>query len=165
MTDIGNHPTFARTDSDYQRTIRVTAHPDAVFEAITSTSGLAAWWTPATGSGAAGGELRFAMNAPEPLVIRVEEATRPVSVRWTVLDCPFLPDWNDTRPSFTITAVDDTSTELVFRHRGLTPALDCHEMCTRSWDHYLSSLRDHVEGRPGSPRGSDADRARRVRQP
>src|SRR5215813_7019192 len=92
--------------TDYETTIRVQAAPDAVFDALTTTSGLAAWWNPATGSGEAGGELSFVMNAPEPLVIHVDEATRPTSVRWTVTDCPFLPDWEGTQPTFTINRVD-----------------------------------------------------------
>src|SRR5215470_12898824 len=43
-------------NTDYETTIHVTAPPDAVFDALTTTSGLAAWWNPATGSGERGGE-------------------------------------------------------------------------------------------------------------
>lgn len=151
--------------TDYQTTIRIKAAPDAVFDALTTVAGLAAWWNPATGSGTTGGELRFIMNAPDPLVIHVEEATRPTSVRWTVTDCPFLPDWIGTRPTFTITSVDDSTSELHFRHHGLTDELECIEVCTRSWNHYIStSLRDYLEIGRGSPFGSPADTARREAQ-
>jgi len=61
-----------------------------------------------------------------------------------------------------ITAVDDDVSELQFRHHGLTAELDCIEMCTRGWDHYIESLRRYVEVGQGNPRGSDADRARRA---
>ena len=54
---------------DYQTTIRIQASPDAVFDALTTPSGLTAWWTGAAGSGETGGELRFSMNAPDPLVV------------------------------------------------------------------------------------------------
>jgi len=101
------------------------------------------------------------MNAPEPLVIHVDEATRPTSVQWTVADCPFLPDWQGTRPTFTITSVDDGTSELHFHHHGLSEDLECIDMCTRSWNHYMTSLRDYVEAGSGSPFGSPADRARR----
>ncbi len=150
--------------ADYQTTIRVKASPDAVFEALTTVTGLAAWWNPAVGSGATGGELRFVMNAPEPLVIHVDEATRPTSVRWTVTDCPFLPDWIGTRPTFTINAVDGDTSELHFRHHGLSEELECIDMCTRSWNHYMTSLHDYLEVGRGSPFGSPADRARREAQ-
>lgn len=91
--------------ADYQKTIRVNAGPGALFDALTTESGLSAWWTRATGSGD-GGELHF-------------------------------------------------------RHRGLTPALDCIEECTRGWDHFLQSLRTYVEMGRGMPLGSEEDNARR----
>jgi uncharacterized protein YndB with AHSA1/START domain len=148
--------------TDYQAAIRVKASPEAVFDAITTISGLAAWWNPVTGSGEAGGELRFVMNAPEPLVIHVDQATRPTAVRWTVTACPFLPDWIGTRPAFTITPVDVDTSELHFRHHGLSEELECVEMCSRSWNHYMVSLRDYLEAGHGSPFGSPADQARRA---
>ena len=37
--------------TDYQTSIRVKASPDALFDALTTVTGLAAWWNPATGSG------------------------------------------------------------------------------------------------------------------
>jgi uncharacterized protein YndB with AHSA1/START domain len=149
--------TPAGASADYQKTIRVKATPGALFDALTSVSGLAAWWNPVTGSGDAGGELKFFMNAPQPLVIHVEQATRPTSVQWSVSSCPFLPDWVGTRPTFTITPVDGDASELHFRHHGLTQDLDCIEMCTRSWNHYLASLRDYLEVGRGSPFGSSED--------
>jgi uncharacterized protein YndB with AHSA1/START domain len=147
--------------ADYQTTIRVHASADAVFEMLTTVTGLAAWWNPATGSGETGGELRFMMSAPEPLLIHVDEATRPTSVRWTVTDCPFLRDWIGTKPTFAITPLDDHTSELYFHHQGLSEDLECVEMCTRSWNFYMTSLRDYLEAGRGNPYGSPADRARR----
>jgi steroid delta-isomerase-like uncharacterized protein len=155
---------LSAASADYQTTIRVKASPDALFEALSTVTGLAAWWNPVTGSGETGGELRFLMNAPEPLVIHVDEATRPTSVRWSVTDCPFLPDWVGTRPTFTIAPVDGDTSELHFRHQGLSEELECIDMCTRGWNHYMTSLRDYVEIGHGSPFGSPADRARREAQ-
>jgi hypothetical protein len=94
--------------------------------------------------------------------MHVDQATRPTSVQWTVTDCSFLPDWVGTRPTFTITPVDGDASELQLRHHGLTPELDCIEMCTRGWDHYLESLREYVEVGRGMPHGSSADKARRM---
>jgi uncharacterized protein YndB with AHSA1/START domain len=146
---------------DYERTMRVKASSEALFDALTSVASLSAWWTRATGSGVAGGELKFFMNTPQPLVTLVELATRPTSVRWTVTDCPFLPDWVGTHPTFTVTPVEGGESELHFRHHGLTQELDCFEMCTRGWDHFIPSLRDYVEIGRGSPFGSSGDNDRR----
>ena len=98
--------TQADPSADYQKTIRVKAHPGALFDALTNVSGLAAWWTRVTGSGDAGGELRFFFDSADPCVMHVDQATRPTSLQWTVTDCSFLPDWIGTRPTFTITPVD-----------------------------------------------------------
>ncbi len=163
MTDT-EQSSATQVNLDYQRTIRVLAQPEALFEALTSLSGLAAWWTRVTGSGETGGELRFFMNSPEPCVMRVDQATRPTSVRWTVTACDFLRDWVGTRPTFTITPVDGGASELRFRHHGLTPELECIDQCTRGWDHFIVSLRDHVEAGRGMPHGSSGDLARRERR-
>jgi uncharacterized protein YndB with AHSA1/START domain len=147
--------------TDYQKTIRVQARPAALFDALTTASGLSAWWTEAAGSGATAGELKFFMTAPDPLLVHVDEATRPTSVRWTVTECSFEPDWVGTQPAFTITPVEEGASELEFRHHGLTNELECIDMCTRGWDHYMASLREYLETGHGNPRGSDADNARR----
>ena len=158
MTDTEQpSATTAEASADYQKTIRVTAHPQALFDALTSVAGLAAWWTRVTGSGDTGGELKFFFSSPDPCVMHVDQATRPTSVQWTVTECRFLPDWVGTRPTFTITAAGDAC-ELRFRHHGLTPELDCIEQCTRGWDHSLESLRAYVEVGRGMPRGRSARR-------
>jgi uncharacterized protein YndB with AHSA1/START domain len=160
MTDTEQR-SATQAKADYRKTIRVKACPGALFDALTTVSGLTAWWTRATGSGDAGGELTFFFSSPEPCVMHVDQATRPTSVQWTVTDCGFLPDWVGTRPTFTIIPVDGDASELQFRHHGLTPELDCIEQCTRGWDHFLESLREYVEVGRGMPRGSSADNARR----
>jgi uncharacterized protein YndB with AHSA1/START domain len=152
------------TSTDYRTTIRVHAPPDAVFDALTTTEGLTAWWSPVTGSGLTDGELRFPMVEEQPpLLFRVDEATRPTTVRWTVVDCTFMEDWVGTQPTFTIRQIDVDSCELTFEHRGLTDNLDCKDMCSRSWDHFVgTSLRELVEGGPGAPNRSPRDLARRA---
>ena len=153
--------TPAAAATDYQKTIRVHAEPGALFDALTTLPGLAGWWTSVTGSGDTGGELRFSFGSGT-CVVHVDEATRPSAVRWTVTECAFVPDWEGTRPTFTITLLDDGACELHFRHGGLTSELDCIEECTRGWDHFIVSLRDYVETGRGMPRGSSGDDARRV---
>jgi len=152
------------TSTDYRTTVRVNASADAVFDELTTAEALTAWWSPVTGSGLTGGELRFPMVAGQPpLLIRVDEATRATTVRWTVVECTFMTDWEGTQPTFTITPLDDGSCELVFEHRGLTDELECKQMCSRSWDHFIgTSLRELAAGGPGAPNRSPRDVARRA---
>lgn len=141
--------------TDYHKTIRLQAPASEVFGALTTPASLSSWWTRATGSGEADRELRFFFSSPtEPCVMRVDRADRPTLVEWTVTECAFLPDWVGTRPTFTITPVEDDGSELHFRHYGLTPELECIEMCTHGWNTYLASLRQYVESGEGSPFGS-----------
>ena len=152
------------TSTDYRTTVRVAGPADEVFDLVTSAEALAAWWSPVTGSGLTGGELRFPMVADQPpLLVRVDEATAPTTVRWTVLQCTFMPDWEGTQPTFTITPLEDGGCELTFEHRGLNDGLECLEMCSRSWNHFIgTSLRELAEGGPGAPNRSPRDLARRA---
>ena len=153
-----------KTSTDYRINVRVKAPADAVFNAVTSTEALTAWWSPVTGSGHTGGELRFPMVADQPpLLVRVDEATRPAIVRWTVLECTFMEDWVGTQPTFTITPIDDDSCEVTFVHVGLNDNLECKDMCSRSWDHFVGiSLRELAEGGSGAPNRSPRDLERRA---
>jgi uncharacterized protein YndB with AHSA1/START domain len=152
------------TTTNYRTTVRVNAPADVVFDAVTTAEALAAWWSPVTGSGLTGGELRFPMVAGEPpLLIQVDEATRPATVRWTVAECTFMQDWVGTQPTFTITPLGDGACELTFEHLGLDDELECKDMCSRSWDHFVrTSLRELAEGGPGAPNRSPRDLARRA---
>ena len=152
------------TSTDYRISVRINAPADVVFDAVTTTEGLGAWWSPVTGSGATDGELRFPMVADQqPLLVHVDEATRPTTVRWTVAECTFMEDWVGTHPTFTITPIDDSSCELGFQHRGLTDQLECKDMCSRSWDHFVgTSLRELTESGTGAPNRSPRDLARRA---
>ena len=153
-----------KTSTDYRINVRVNAPADTVFELVTSTEAITAWWSPTAGSGETGGELRFPMVANEPpLTIRVDEATPPTTVRWMVTKCTFMEDWVGTQPTFTITALGDDTCEVEFVHRGLNDKLECKDMCSRSWDHFIgTSLREMAEGGPGAPNRSPRDLARRA---
>jgi uncharacterized protein YndB with AHSA1/START domain len=152
------------TTTDYRTTVRVNAPAEVVFDAVTTAEALAAWWSPVTGSGLTGGELRFPMVADHPpLLVRVDEAIRPTGVRWTVTECTFMKDLVGTHPTFTITPIDEHACELTFEHIGLNDELECKDMCSRSWDHLVrTSLRELAEGGPGAPNRSPRDLARRA---
>lgn len=152
------------TTTDFRTTVRVNAPADAVFDALTDAEALAAWWSTADGSGLAGGSLRFPMVEGEPpLLIHVDEATRPTTVRWSVLECTFMEDWVGTRPTFEVTPRSESTCDLTFFHYGLDDRLECKEMCSRSWEHFIgTSLRELAEGGPGAPNRSPRDLARRA---
>ena len=122
-----------------------------MFGILTDAAAFAAWWAPATGSAAEGGELRLSFEGIEdPLVLRVLKATRAEAVTWEVTESAVLPNWVGTTLAFTLTEADG-GTALRFRHEGLSPALECYESCRAGWEQYLPSLRDYVATGTGNP--------------
>lgn len=96
-------PSDAST-TGYTQQLTVQSPSTAVLAALTTAAGLTQWWGPTTGTGGAGGTLqvRFPIS-DDPLVLRVT-ADAPGVVSWGVDQCPFLPDWVGTTPTFTLTA-------------------------------------------------------------
>lgn len=160
MTDRTTTGSFDALDPDYQSSVTLAASPDVVFEALTTTEGLAGWWTPVTGDGLAGGVLTFSFGPAAQAVMRVDAAERGSGVRWTNLAC-IVEDWVGTTVHFDIEATSEGGTELRFRHAGLTPQLECYTDCQSGWDHFIPSLRAYAETGIGNPNGSAADLARR----
>jgi uncharacterized protein YndB with AHSA1/START domain len=147
-------------EQDYQRQLTVKASEDAVFDALTTTAGLAGWWTPVKGDGLAGGELRFVFGPGAEAVMRVDAADRGAGVHWTNVAC-HVEDWVGTQVHFGLRPAGDGTTELRFRHEGLTPKLECFADCRSGWDHFIASLAAYVETGQGHPNQSEADLTRR----
>lgn len=155
--------TSTTIEKDYQATLAFSAAPQAVFEALTTLPGLARWWTGAvTGSGEEGGELRFYFGDDVPTIMRVDVATAATLVQWTCVGYQHLPDWAGTTITFALSQSEGGGTDLAFRHRGLTPQLECFEMCRNGWDHFLPSLRSYTDTGEGNPWASEADLERRA---
>ena len=63
---------------------------------------------------------------------------------------PHTPEWAGTTIVFELAPADGGS-ELRFRHVGLTPQLECFDMCHEGWTHYLASLVAYVDTGEGHP--------------
>lgn len=46
------------------------------------------------------------------------------------------------------------STELRFRHAGLTPQLECWEACAAAWTYFMASIETLVRTGAGTPFGA-----------
>lgn len=144
---------------DYARRVAFHAPRERVFEAIATLDGLRGWWTTlVSGSTKVGGEVRFDFKGmDEHIIMRVDAARRPSSLRWTCLLHTDLEDWSGTKVMFQLVERGSPEAcELSFRHMGLTPALACYGDCELGWEHFLASLVAYVERGKGTPFGASA---------
>jgi uncharacterized protein YndB with AHSA1/START domain len=148
---------------DYARRVAFRAPPEQVFDAIATIDGLRAWWTTiVSGSAANGGDIRFEFEGlDEHIIMHVETATRPKSIRWTCVEHTELDDWNATKIAFEVAPRGAEGCELSFRYLGLTPKFECYEMCEGGWDHFLASLVAYVDDGQGTPFGMPEPRPSR----
>lgn len=162
MADNVSIPDSDPAEADYQARLAFESPAEEVFAALTTTDGLGGWWTAVTGHGLAGGDLRFVFNEDDPpLIAHVDEARSASLVQWTCVAYRLLPDWAGTTITFALTPRPAGGCDLAFRHRGLTPRLECYDDCRNGWDHFLPSLKAYVDTGTGNPWASEADLRRR----
>ncbi len=140
---------------DYARTMTIAAPCGTVFDALATVDGPKGWWTTrVSGSAETGGSLRFVYPGVEGhALMHVDQAVRPNSVQWACVENTILPDWVDTVIVFDLTECSPDRCVLNFRHRGLTPALECFDLCQAGWNRFLPSLKAYAETGQGTPIG------------
>lgn len=140
------------TGPDYAARLLVTASPEDTFAAVSTVEGLRDWWTEQTeGSAEPGGILHFEFpRFGITKFMRVDESARPARVQWTCVGCTH-PEWIATTLTFAVAPAGQDGTELVFRHDGLQPQLECYDVCSSGWDYYLPSLASYLNTGTGQP--------------
>ena len=134
----------------FQVTKSISASPEAVLAALRTPEAVAAWWGTSEGSADVGGTLVVSfLDGLQRIVIAVQPAPEG-RVIWAVREAPLTPDWDGTTIYFDVVEAGD-SAMLYFRHEGLTPELECFDMCHEGWTHYLASLVSYVETGQGQP--------------
>src|SRR4051812_6686182 len=142
--------------NDYRSQLHLNAPIEAVYDALTTSEGLAGWWTAdAVAATEVGEQTRLGFGSAY-VVFRVDRLVRPTELDWTCVaqDDHGLPEpdeWVGTGPSFRLWEQGD-GTQLDFVHRGLGPPLACYGACERGWDGFLAgSLKGLVERGHGLP--------------
>ena len=142
---------------DFTLRFKVGQSPEAVFAAIQNVRG---WWSKDLEGKSAkkGDEFIFRypkLHYSKQRLIEVVPGRRMV---WRVLDAKltFTQDqgeWKGTEVVFEVIPRGG-KTELLFTHRGLTPAFECFDACSKGWDYYIrGSLRGLIETGEGTPGG------------
>lgn len=143
--------------SHFTQRLVIGATPAAVYAALTTPTGLRAWWTQDCDVDTRrGGRLhfRFGRNHKEMRI----ETLAPDAVEWRCTAAAIVTaglarqdEWVGTRIVFRLTPEGACRTRLEFSHIGLTPALECYDLCRGGWQYFLASLQQYLETGRGTP--------------
>jgi uncharacterized protein YndB with AHSA1/START domain len=128
---------------DILHRVGIDAPAARVYEALTTTEGLSAWWTPTKGEAGPGGRVDFAFCAMD---VTAAEPAR--LVRWRCTGGP--ASWLGTEVTFRLERKRD-QTYVLFSHAGWREPDEFMHHCSTKWGTFLLSLRDHVEHGTGKP--------------
>lgn len=134
---------------DILHAVGVKASPDAVYDALTTLKGLAAWWTTdTTGDAGTNGTIKFRFGDKSTVHAKVEALKRGELVLWEVLDAQ--PEWVGTKIRFELSH-DKGVTLVLFKHEGWKEQTRFMHHCSTKWAVFLLSLKALLETGAGSP--------------
>ncbi len=138
-----------KTATDFESATTLAASPEAVLAALTAPEAVTGWWGPTSGATGEGGSFSVSFGDGRRIDLVVVSAS-PRQVVWDVEAAPHTTEWVGTTIVFDL-APAGQGTEVRFRHFGLTPQLECFDMCHAGWTHYLASLAAYVDRGAGEP--------------
>ncbi len=147
-------------NESFTRTITVDASPSEAYKAVTEEVGQ--WWGSTTAPfSAVDDEAAFSFNPNSSTW--TFRATKLVPDRHVELTCTaanhihdglpdsFREEWLGTKLIFDIEP-NGHGARIRLMHEGLTPALDCYEVCESGWDvFFVDSLKSYLDTGVGKP--------------
>ena len=142
---------------DILHRVGIKSTPDAVYRALTTRDGLAAWWTDRTeGDGPVGGLFQFRFVDGDVDIggfdIKVLELQPDRQVLWQVVGGP--DEWIGTRISWDIRQEGEYAI-VMFRHQDWREPVEFMHHCSTKWAIFLMSLKALVETGTGQPNPVD----------
>ena len=133
--------------------VGIKAKPAAIYQALTTDSGLATWWTSETsGAGAVGSTIEFRFNETA-VQFTVAELIPDKLVRWT--HSGDIPDgWVGSEIIFLLQPEAD-QTFVRFTHGNWQAVSDFLGHCSTKWAVFLLSLKAALETGTGQPFPND----------
>lgn len=142
---------------NFEKTIVLEATDNFVYEALTHS--IHQWWTEMfEGTSNQQGKtftIRFGSNVFKTML--VEELIPNQKVEWRVIDSlidiPELAhktEWINTQIVWDISTQNNTTT-LHLTHFGLTPEIECYNICEAGWHDFTNSLKSFIETGIGNP--------------
>ncbi len=141
---------------DILHKVGIKSSPDAVYKALTTREGLAAWWTnDSQGEGKVGGVLQFRFRLKDSeggMDMKVLELHPAKRVLWQVVGGP--AEWIGTKVSWELKQEGDWAIVL-FKHQGWKEAVEFMHHCSTKWAVFLLSLKSLLETGKGAPNPND----------
>jgi uncharacterized protein YndB with AHSA1/START domain len=132
-----------------------TTTPEPVYEALTTVTGLAGWWTENTsGSSDIGDVLAFRFPPVGGFDMQVEQLDPSKRVVWRVVDGP--EEWVGTSVSWDLHQAGDY-TIVLFSHQGWREPVEFMYHCSTKWGSFLMSLKSLLETGEGAPAPRDVE--------
>lgn len=145
---------------NFQKTIIVNTTKESAFEA--ATTGINNWWGNVDNSNITriGDEFSIFFEEDTEWRFKVSSLKKFDEVQWKCIHANHTysglqginEEWLDSEIIFKFKELDHDSIELLFEHKGLTPDLNCYEICDAGWTHFVvTSLKQYLETGKGSP--------------
>ena len=137
--------------ADIAMQIDVAAPPSAVYDALTTTAGVAGWWTTKNETTGTVGDVNryWFPGAPMTYDLRVEEARAGELVRWRCLAGP--PEWVDTEIVWTLSSPSEGTTLVLLDHNGFAEVGPMYRIVTLGWAQMVLHLKQSLETREPAP--------------
>lgn len=144
---------------NFKKTIIVSTTKEQVFDAV--TTGISNWWGNSKSTITKVGD-KFSIFFEEGTEWQFEATVldKLNEVRWKCIYANhsfsklkgIKEEWLNSEIVFVFTDLDQNTIELTFEHKGLTPELNCYEICDAGWTYFIvTSLKQYLETGKGSP--------------
>lgn len=145
---------------NFQKTINVNTTKGKAFEAV--TLGINKWWGNVDNSDILKLDDEFSIFFEEGTQWRfaISKLEKYKEVRWKCIYANHTfsalkgikEEWLNSEIIFNFKELNTNIIELSFEHNGLTPDLNCYEICDAGWTHFIvTSLKQFLETGKGSP--------------
>ena len=150
--------------ADFSITITVDQSPAAAFTAINNVR---AWWSENIegNTNKPGDEFTYHHQDIHYCQVKLVEMIPDKEIAWLVKYNYFKftkdkSEWTGTKISFDISGQDGKA-DIRFTHHGLTPALECYDICSNAWTQYIGkSLLDLITTGQGQPNSKECEPAK-----
>lgn len=133
--------------ADIRHRVGVRAPIQHAYEAVSSSKGIARWWTVDVEDDDAG-TIGVLFGGPRAATIELVEQEPPTRLVWRFTQGP--AEWVGTTATFELRPLGD-ETVVLFTHGGWSEPVEFLHHCSTRWAYFLMSLKHELEGSEGTP--------------